>query len=159
MPERQHPLEYRVPPPVVDGVCALAMWGVARLTPGWQLQWSATLRLGLLLVLVCMGALVALAGMLAFLRAHTTPNPLTPQRASTLVQSGIYRWTRNPMYLGMALVLLGWAAWLAHPLALACIPLALAWLQRFQIQPEERILQARFGQAYADYCQRVRRWL
>ena len=63
------------------------------------------------------------------------------------------------MYLGMALVLLGWACWLAHPLAFACIALALAYLQRFQIRPEERVLRAHFGTAYDAYCRRVRRWL
>ena len=104
-------------------------------------------------------ALIVDRGLIAFLRARTTPNPLQPQQASTLVTDGIYRCTRNPMYLGMALALLGWAGWLAHPLALACIPLAMAWLQRFQIQPEERILEQRFGEAFRRYRQRVRRWL
>ena len=77
------------------------------------------------------------------------------------------RWTDSSYFvialivvpLVIPLALLGWAGWLAHPLALACIPLAMAWLQRFQIQPEERILEQRFGEAFRRYRQRVRRWL
>ena len=156
---RQHPLEYRVPPPVVDAACALLMWLAARATPALQWDWSASSRWGLLAGLSLAGGLVALGGLWAFQRAHTTFNPLHPERASTLVQGGVYRFTRNPMYLGMALVLLGWACWLAHPLAFACIPLALAYLQRFQIQPEERVLRAHFGSDYEAYCRRVRRWI
>ena len=159
MVSRQHPLEFRVPPPVIDAGCALLMWLLARATPQWQLPLSAGWRWGLLLAGLAVGGGIALAGLIAFLRARTTPNPLQPQQASTLVTDGIYRFTRNPMYLGMALALLGWAGWLAHPLALACIPLAMAWLQRFQIQPEERILEQRFGEAFRRYRQRVRRWL
>lgn len=156
---RQHPLEHRIPPPVIDGLCAGLMWLVARATPALQWQWDTTWRWGLLAGLALAGGLVALSGLWAFQQARTTFNPLHPERASALVQGGIYRHTRNPMYLGMALVLLGWACWLAHPLAYACIPLALWYLQRFQIQPEERVLLAHFGAPYAAYCQRVRRWL
>lgn len=156
---RQHPLEYRVPPPVVDAACALLMWLAARATPALQWDWSASWRWGLLGGLSLAGGLIALGGLWAFQRAHTTFNPLHPERASALVQGGVYRFTRNPMYLGMALVLLGWACWLAHPLAFACIPLALAYLQRFQIQPEERVLRAHFGSDYEAYCRRVRRWI
>ena len=159
MVSRQHPLEFRVPPPVVDAGCALLMWLLARATPQWQLPLSAGWRWGLLLAGLAVGGGMALAGLIAFLRARTTPNPLQPQQASTLVTDGIYRCTRNPMYLGMALVLLGWACWLAHPLAFACIPLALAYLQRFQIQPEERVLRAHFGSDYEAYCRHVRRWI
>lgn len=156
---RQHPLEYRVPPPVVDAACALLMWLATRATPALQWDWSALWRWGLLGGLSLAGGLIALGGLWAFQRAHTTFNPLHPERASALVQGGVYRFTRNPMYLGMALVLLGWACWLAHPLAFACIPLALAYLQRFQIQPEERVLRAHFGSDYEAYCRHVRRWI
>ena len=159
MVSRQHPLEFRIPPPVIDAGCALLMWLLARATPQWQLPLSAGWRWGLLLAGLAVGGSMALAGLIAFLRARTTPNPLQPQQASTLVTDGIYRFTRNPMYLGMALALLGWACWLAHPLAFACIPLALAYLQRFQIQPEERVLRAHFGSDYEAYCRRVRRWI
>ena len=154
-------LEHRIPPPLIDAACALLMWALARALPQAQL-WppgGSSGVVGAALALAALGGAVALAGTLEFRRAHTTVNPLAPRRASTLVTRGIYRVTRNPMYLGMALVLLGWGCWLAHPLALLCVPLAMAYLQRFQIRPEERLLHSRFGEAYARYCRRVRRWL
>ena len=156
---RQHPLEYRVPPPVVDAACALLMWLAARATPALQWDWSASWRWGLLGGLSLAGGLVALGGLWAFQRAHTTFNPLHPERASALVQGGVYRFTRNPMYLGMALVLLGWAVWLGNAAALAGPPLAVWLLTALQIQPEERILRQRFGAHYERYAARVRRWL
>jgi protein-S-isoprenylcysteine O-methyltransferase Ste14 len=72
---------------------------------------------------------------------------------------GVYRWTRNPMYLGMAVLLLAWGLWLANGAALAVISLFVAYLNRFQIAPEERALQARFGDEFTAYRARVRRWL
>ena len=76
-----------------------------------------------------------------------------------MVQGGPYRFTRNPMYLGMACVLLGACAWLANPLALLAVFVFVGYITRFQIMPEERALLGKFGGAYADYLRRVRRWL
>ena len=76
-----------------------------------------------------------------------------------MVTRGVYRWTRNPMYLGMLVVLAGWAVWLGSAAALLGLPLSVLLLNRLQIGPEERILRERFGQDYIDYQARVRRWL
>ena len=76
-----------------------------------------------------------------------------------MVRHGIYRFTRNPMYLGQLLQLVAWAFWLENLLAFAVLPAYIAYLTRFQIIPEERILSARFGASYAAYQQRVRRWV
>jgi len=86
-------------------------------------------------------------------------NPLKPDSASALVVAGIYRWTRNPMYLGMATVLAAWGLYLANIGALAGVALFVAYMNRFQIAPEERALEARFGADFAAYRGRVRRWL
>jgi len=104
------------------------------------------------------GVAIALAGVLQFRRARTTVNPLQPSAASALVIRGVYKWTRNPMYLGMALVLLGWAIYLSSLAAAAVLPVFVAYLNRFQIAPEERALQARFGDEFARYRNTVRRW-
>lgn len=72
---------------------------------------------------------------------------------------GIYRHTRNPMYLGQALVLLGGMLWLGSAVALLVVPLFVGWITRFQILPEERVLSARFGADYAAFRREVRRWL
>lgn len=79
--------------------------------------------------------------------------------AATLVVLGIYRFSRNPMYIGVLFALTGWAVFLSHALAFLFLPGVVAYLNRFQIAPEERVLLAKLGQAYATYMQSVRRWL
>ena len=101
----------------------------------------------------------ALYGVLAFRQANTTVNPTTPVASTALVVRGVYRLTRNPMYLGFALLLLALAVWLGKMSALLLVPLFMAYLQHFQIRPEEDALHARFGASFDTYCQQVRRWL
>jgi protein-S-isoprenylcysteine O-methyltransferase Ste14 len=84
---------------------------------------------------------------------------LKPETSTSLVASGLYRWTRNPMYLGFLTVLLGLGVFLSNPLALAPIPLFVLYMTRFQIRPEEKALEARFGADFAAYKSRVRRWI
>ncbi len=133
------------------------MWLVARFSPAFTVDLPG--RLGVALALAAAGAAVALAGVAEFRRVRTTVNPLRPERASALVTSGVYRWTRNPMYLGLALALLGWAAFLAHPLAALGVPAFVVWMSRWQIPREERALEGLFGEEFARYRTRVRRWL
>jgi protein-S-isoprenylcysteine O-methyltransferase Ste14 len=110
-----------------------------------------------LLVLVGLGFDVA--GLLAFRASRTTVNPLRPHRASALVSGGVYRITRNPMYVGLLLLLLAWAVHLAALWPLAVLPLFVLYIGRFQIAPEERALHRLFGDEYRAYVARVRRWL
>ena len=127
--------------------------------------WSARLDVDTALAHGCgtaiavFGALVAVRGIRAFQQAATTINPLQPGKASVLVDQDIFRFTRNPMYLGMALILLGWAVGLTRPLALIGPVLFVIWITRFQIIPEERVLRDKFRTQYQAYCQRVRRWV
>lgn len=150
-------LETRVPPPLVALLLAGAMVLVAQVTPGVPVP--PMLRWGVVATLLGVGLSFDVRGLLAFRRAHTTVNPLRPQRASQLVTAGVYGRTRNPMYVGLALFLTAVAAWLAAPAALLGPVAFVAYITRFQILPEERALQARFGEAYQAYCARVPRWL
>ncbi len=152
-------LEHRIPPPLIDAVCAGMMWALARAFPQAKLSDGSVWVTGAALALAALGGGVALAGVLAFRRARTTVNPLAPQRASALVTSGIYRVTRNPMYLGMLIVLAGWAVWLGNAAAWLGLPLSVALLTVLQIRPEERILAERFGADLKRYAARVRRWI
>ncbi len=97
--------------------------------------------------------------MVSFRKARTTVNPLKPQAATSLVTTGIYAVTRNPMYLGMVLVLIGWAGFLASPISVMGPVLFWLYIDRFQIQPEERAMSALFGSSFAEYSARVRRWI
>ena len=150
-------LEHRIPPPIVGALTGLAMWGAAPLGPGWV--WPDALRLGLVAMLVALGLAFDVAGLLAFRASRTTVNPLSPQKASALVTGGVYRVTRNPMYVGMLCLLLAWAVKLSAWLPLAGPALFVLYITRFQIQPEERVLHQLFGDAYGQYTSRVRRWL
>lgn len=146
-----------MPPVAVVLVTGALMWLVARATPAFAFALPA--RRPVALVCALAGLALATSGIASFRRARTTVDPRMPASASSLVHSGLYRWTRNPMYAGMALVLLGWALFLANGLALALVPAFLVYMTRFQIQPEERALTSVFGQDYVAYTSRVRRWL
>jgi protein-S-isoprenylcysteine O-methyltransferase Ste14 len=105
------------------------------------------------------GIAFSAAGVLAFRRARTTVNPTRPEEATQLVRSGVYRITRNPMYVGLACLLVAWAVFLSSPWALLG-PLAFVlYIGRFQIAPEERALAKLFGSDYSAYQAEVRRWL
>jgi protein-S-isoprenylcysteine O-methyltransferase Ste14 len=150
-------LEKKIPPPVVGALVAAAMWSVATLGP--QLPIADGPRYAVVALLVAAGVVFDLTGLLAFRASRTTINPLKPERTSTLVTGGVYRFSRNPMYVGMALLLLAWAVHLSALLPFGG-PLAFVlYITRFQIRPEERVLARIFGEEYAAYAARVRRWL
>jgi protein-S-isoprenylcysteine O-methyltransferase Ste14 len=150
-------LELRIPPVVVTLIVALGMWGASLAVPSFDLPFVVRVSAGAILVAVGLG--VVAAGGISFRRARTTFNPTKPASAASLVVSGVYRLTRNPMYLGMMFLLFGWAAFLLNALALALVAAFVVYINRFQITFEERVLLALFGAEYASYQARVRRWL
>ncbi|MCC6197835.1 MAG: isoprenylcysteine carboxylmethyltransferase family protein [Burkholderiales bacterium] len=149
-------LELRIPPPVVGLIAAALMWGLAMLPPA--LAVPTGVRLALVAASVVAGLGFNLLGLVAFVRSRTTINPLHPGRTSALVTGGVYRVTRNPMYVGMALLLLAWAFHLSALWAFLGPALFVAYITRFQIVPEERVLRGKFDE-FEAYASRVRRWL
>lgn len=150
-------LELKIPPPVVALLVAAATWCIAMVT--WRLQMSVTFRDITALAIAIAGAGISVSGVLAFRNAHTTINPLKPEGATYLVTSGVYRLTRNPMYLGLNLVLFAWALFLAAPWAFVGPLVFVLYMTRFQIVPEEKVLADLFGPAFTDYQTKVRRWI
>jgi protein-S-isoprenylcysteine O-methyltransferase Ste14 len=150
-------LELRIPPVVILLVMAVAMWLVARALPSWGV--SVPARAWLAVALAVAGVAIALAGIREFRRARTTLHPQTPEQSSSVVRSGIYRYSRNPMYVGMLCVLVAWAAWLGNVASLLLAAAVVPYMNRFQIQPEERALLQKFGAEYAGYLRQTRRWL
>ena len=148
-------LEHRVPPPIVAVTVAAVMLGAAWVLPALSFPEQKVASF----VLAALGVLVSLSGVFHFWRARTTVNPLKPESASALVSGGVYRFTRNPMYLGMAAALVAWGLYLGNLAALVLVALFVAYLNRFQIAPEERALEARFGGEFLAYRRRVRRWI
>lgn len=150
-------LETRIPPPFMALIVAAAMRGASSLSP--PLTLNGVVHYGLVAAFFAIGGLFAVPAFLAFGRAKTTVDPVRIDNASAVVTSGIYRITRNPMYVGLTSLLLSWAAYLAAPWSLLGPLFFVLFITRFQIIPEERAMAAKFGAAYADYKSRVRRWL
>jgi len=150
-------LEARVPPPVVALACGLLMWLASSAVAPLAVPFGV--RVGVAVVLVCVGLSFGVPAMRSFVRERTTMNPTKPEAVSSLVTGGVFRFTRNPMYVSLLLYLLAWAAYLSAWPALLLLPVFVAYINEFQIKPEERALAARFGAEYASYQARVRRWL
>jgi protein-S-isoprenylcysteine O-methyltransferase Ste14 len=150
-------LENRFPPPLVAAAFVAAMSACARWLPILDVSFPGQ---GLATGLVVAAGLGVMAFAIAqFARARTTINPLHPAAASALVDGGVFRLTRNPMYLGLALVLAGLALWLGDGGSAFLVAGFVAYITCFQIVPEERALRANFGEAFDAYAARVRRWL
>jgi protein-S-isoprenylcysteine O-methyltransferase Ste14 len=154
---RQNGLALRFPPLGLVVIVAALMWIVSFASPILDVFLPAKSLLAASLALI--GALTCVTGIVSFRREKTTVNPMKPDSTSSLVVSGIYKYTRNPMYLGFVLVLLGWAAFLSNLAALALLPVFVLYIDRFQIVPEEHVLASLFPRAYPAYRARVRRWI
>jgi len=150
-------LELKIPPDVVALVVAVLMWLASAVTP--DLSFPPLVRILVAGVPAVAGAGLIIDARVMLGRAGTTWQPGTPGRTATLVTGGVYRFSRNPMYLGMLLILVGWAAALMSPVALGVSVVFVPYMDRFQIRPEERVLSALLGQSYRDYLSEVRRWL
>jgi protein-S-isoprenylcysteine O-methyltransferase Ste14 len=150
-------LELKLPPPIVTILTGLLMWAISLFVA--PLPVPMLFRAVMALALAAAGIVCVAASFRRFMQAGTTIDPQHPEEASSLVTTGIYSKTRNPIYLGMLIVLLAWDLFLmAWPTIVGPIVFVL-YITRFQILPEERALTDRFGQAYANYKTNVRRWL
>jgi protein-S-isoprenylcysteine O-methyltransferase Ste14 len=150
-------LENKVPPPIVAILVAAAMWSVSAVEPSLPIPEPA--RQVAVFAIALVGGSFDFLGLLAFHASRTTINPLKPEKASALVTGGIYRITRNPMYVGLTFLLSAWAVQLASLWPLVGPALFVLYINRFQIEPEERVLARLFGAEYSAYAARVRRWL
>lgn len=150
-------LNTKVPPLVVLGLVALAMIVLA---PGFPRLDAAPLVRGIIaLAMFGGGVAMVVTAIRTFRRAKTTANPIHLDAASALVTNGIFAYSRNPMYAGMALFLIALAVALASPMALVGVAVFVGYITQFQIRPEEAMLRAKFGEAYSHYCGAVRRWV
>jgi len=146
-----------LPPPVILVLTALAMWLLSRLAPATTVSIPAAQWLALLVAMVAL-VIMALAAW-EFRRHRTTINPMRPEDSSALVNTGLFRYSRNPIYLADALLLAAWGVYLGNIAAALLIPVFIWLIHHFQIRPEERALEAHFGEAYREYTRAVRRWI
>lgn len=152
-----HSLELKIPPVMVALLVAGLMRILVYAFPAFDFVFPA--RFSFAATFALAGLVTAAVGIVAFRKAHTTVNPIKVDSTTSLVHSGIYLYTRNPMYLGMLLALIAWGIILENAIAFTGPVLFVIYMNRFQIQPEERALSARYGQEYDLYRQRVRRWI
>jgi protein-S-isoprenylcysteine O-methyltransferase Ste14 len=149
-------LEHRVPPPIVAACTAALMLGAAWALPAFHIEvpWAAAIGGAF----AAIGLAVAAAGVLEFLRARTTVNPLDPAAASALVVRGIYKRTRNPMYQAFGLFVLGLAFAFASDWTFLLFPLGAAVMHFGVVRREERYLEGKFGEAWRSYSDHVPRY-
>ena len=150
-------LELRIPPPLVMLLFMVTVFGFDKIMP-FTLFYLPWLTYASVISLVTLGGVIALWGMKEFKNAKTTVNPLKPESSSSLVSSGIYQYTRNPMYLGLLLILLSAVIYTQHPLGLVSALGFVLYMNRFQIEPEEKMLVKLFGDEFVDYSNQVKRW-
>jgi|TARA_B100000767_G_C19345026_1_gene361383 protein-S-isoprenylcysteine O-methyltransferase Ste14 len=150
-------LEQKIPPLAFVAICALCMFLTNQLYTDLNLSYSFNLIT--LLILSLIGIAFVLAGIVTFKIHKTTVNPVNTKNVSTLVNSGIYKHTRNPMYVGMLCVLIGYVVYLANPLNIVFAVFFVLYLNKYQIIPEEVFLEKLFGKDFIAYKRVVRRWL
>lgn len=150
-------LELKIPPLLLVLIFATLMWLCSHYLQINLLQ--ENLAIVLFTFFEVLGLTIILLGVFTLKKLQTTVNPTKPETTSSLVKVGIYAITRNPMYLGMMCCLTGWALYLANPITVIFIVGFIYYLNRFQIEPEEKILTNIFKQEFIDYCASVRRWI
>ncbi len=150
-------MKLKIPPVAQVFIAAIAMWFITKgaSTFGFDFPGQSILAA----VIASAGLFIVFSAVRMFFKARTTVNPTIPSQAQTLVTTGLYRVSRNPMYLAMALLLAGWGIFLGSMLNILVLAGFIQAMNVLQIKPEEEALKEIFGDAYIDYCQRTRRWI
>lgn len=154
---RNQDLELLIPPPLLLLATALLMWIFAVFLTFAKIDIPARTIIGT--TAFTLGVLIDVCAVIQFWRAKTTVNPISVHNTTRLVTTGLYRFSRNPMYIGQLLILIAWAIYLRNVLSMFWIPAYIFWIERFQIVPEERLLEAKFRGTFIAYARRVRRWV
>lgn len=149
-------MQLRIPPPIVALIFGGAIYLLARLLPMGHFDFFG--RKYLIYILAAIAIILVAAAKLQFRKFNTTSNPMTPYKATSLVTGGIYQYSRNPMYLALLLILIALALFLGNAFNTLLVAGFVAYMNKFQIAPEEMALASKFGQSYHQYCISVRRW-
>lgn len=149
-------MKLKIPPAFVLILFGGLMYLLARFLPFGYFNFFGRIYLVYLLFVMAVG--IVCIALLYFYRAKTSINPLLPSKASKLVNTGLYQYSRNPMYLGLLLLLLAWGLWLGNAFNTVLAAAFVYYMNAFQIGPEEQALEQIFGKEYRYYCKQVRRW-
>ncbi len=150
-------LQLKIPPPIYALSIALIMWLSSQYFPVAQLISSPWNDVGIVVMLLAI--FLDFSSLYLFFKKRTTPNPMKPEFTTGLVTNGLYKISRNPMYLGMLIILFGFAIFLGNLTSFLVLPAFYIVITEMQIKPEERILEKKFGKEFLDYKNKVRRWL
>ena len=150
-------IELKIPPPIIALISATLMWHISKITNVYS--YSPDLLAPYSIALLILGLSIDITALISFRLSQTTINPMKPSNTSQLVNTGIYKLSRNPMYLGLFCTLCAWAMWLGDALNLAVLFIFIYYITHFQIIPEEKILEKIFPEEFESYKSKVRRWL
>ncbi|MEP3209644.1 MAG: isoprenylcysteine carboxylmethyltransferase family protein [Maribacter sp.] len=149
-------MKLKIPPVLVFIAFGVFMYVLARFLPVGYFDFFG--RIYLMYALCAIAGSIVFISLLQFFRSKTTVDPTAPSKASKLVTSGIYQYSRNPMYLGLLLMLLAWGLWLGNAFNVLLAAGFVAYMNAFQIAAEEEMLLQLFDKEYKQYCTLVRRW-
>ncbi|MDO9265071.1 MAG: isoprenylcysteine carboxylmethyltransferase family protein [Desulfosalsimonadaceae bacterium] len=150
-------LNLKIPPLAQAAIAIFLIWLFDRYMPLYHINFNYQYLIAR--AVIGIGAIVAVAGIFAFRKLNTTVDPRYPEKAKNLVIVGIYKYSRNPMYLGLLLILTGIAVYSGALSNILVLFLFVAFINKYQIIPEEVALQEKFGDSYTHYTRNVRRWL
>lgn len=149
-------LALKIIPPVQVIISAGLMYGFANYLP--QYHFTLVIRWPMILLLIVAAATIGILALYDFHKHQTTFHPHTPEKTSTVVDSGVFAYSRNPMYLSMVITLIALVIYFQNYSCFVILPLFIWYITRFQIIPEEQMLTTLFPDDYSKYCQKVRRW-
>ncbi|MDV6250841.1 isoprenylcysteine carboxylmethyltransferase family protein [Vibrio sp. EA2] len=150
-------LELRVPPVAVFLLVILLMYWLKGLTPDFMI--TVPFVEFVVAILTLLSGVIGIAGVYEFRKEKTTVNPVKPEAATSVVSTGVFAYTRNPMYVALLLLIIALGLWWQHLSVILCGALFISYMNRYQIKPEEHVLERLFGEDYLKYKNRVRRWL
>ncbi|MGB2739977.1 MAG: isoprenylcysteine carboxylmethyltransferase family protein [Cognaticolwellia sp.] len=154
-------MELKIIPIVQVIIAIIIMTVIQHLVPTHYYSELINPAINFLLIMLLLSIAISIVffAIYSFRKHQTTVNPSKPETSSQVVDSGIYQYSRNPMYLAMLLALIAYGCYLENPLTFLICGLFAWYISKYQIVPEERMLTKLFGQAYCTYKSNVRRWL
>ena len=145
----------KIPPPIITLICGLGIYFSRPLFPKYNYISINIIAVSFLLL----GIIILITAVLSFKRQGTTVSPLQPEKASYLVVSGIFKYSRNPMYLGMLLILISMTIKFNFVGGILIIFAFIAFITKFQIIPEETVLEKLFGKEFIVYKKKTKWWI
>ena len=147
-------LKTKIPPPIVTLLCI----GIIYLFEN-KIEYSQPYFKAIGIIFLILGFIIIFLAVLKFIKIKTTVDPTRPHKTSNLVISGIYKITRNPMYLGMLFLIMAYTIYTNNVVGSITIPIFIFYINKFQIEPEEIEMRKKFGESFENYCKKVNRWI